>query len=95
MDPRPPAYRTVSGQRHGDRPGPATASSTDDDSLLDIVMDGRDDQGLHRPGDEDEDPNQLQWSSNIMDTLDDLPPGIGQYDDFHTIDWLRDIARDR
>ena len=30
-----------------------------------------------------------------MDTLDDLPPGIGQYDDFHTIDWLRDIARDR
>lgn len=30
-----------------------------------------------------------------MDTLDDLPPGIGQYEDFHTIDWLRDIARDR
>ncbi|RWS27196.1 H(+)/Cl(-) exchange transporter 3-like isoform X1 [Leptotrombidium deliense] len=25
----------------------------------------------------------------------DLPPGIGQYDDFHTIDWQRDIARDR
>lgn len=25
---------------------------------------------------------------------DDIP-GIGQYDDFHTIDWLRDIARDR
>ncbi|XP_059157860.1 H(+)/Cl(-) exchange transporter 4-like isoform X2 [Physella acuta] len=34
-------------------------------------------------------------SSNIMETLDDLPPGIGQYDDFHTIDWLRDVARDR
>ena len=30
-----------------------------------------------------------------MDTSDDLPPGIGTYDDFHTIDWLRDIARDR
>ena len=29
-----------------------------------------------------------------MDTQEDLP-GIGQYDDFHTIDWLRDIARDR
>ncbi|XP_035223469.1 H(+)/Cl(-) exchange transporter 5-like isoform X2 [Stegodyphus dumicola] len=27
--------------------------------------------------------------------LDDLPPGVGQYDDFHTIDWLRDLARDR
>ncbi|ELU04325.1 hypothetical protein CAPTEDRAFT_175229 [Capitella teleta] len=34
-------------------------------------------------------------STNLMDTLEDLPPGIGQYDDFHTIDWLRDIARDR
>ncbi|CAE1312273.1 CLCN3_4_5 [Acanthosepion pharaonis] len=33
-------------------------------------------------------------STNLMDTLD-LPTGIGQYDDFHTIDWLRDIARDR
>jgi len=34
-------------------------------------------------------------STNLMDGLDDLPPGIGQYDDFHTIDWLRDISRDR
>ena len=34
-------------------------------------------------------------SSNLMDTLEDLPPGIGQYEDFHTIDWLRDVARDR
>ena len=25
---------------------------------------------------------------------DDIP-GLGQYDDFHTIDWQRDIARDR
>jgi len=31
----------------------------------------------------------------MMDGLEDLPPGIGQYDDFHTIDWLRDISRDR
>ncbi|XP_067644434.1 H(+)/Cl(-) exchange transporter 5 isoform X3 [Eurosta solidaginis] len=28
------------------------------------------------------------------DAHDDIP-GIGQYDDFHTIDWQRDIARDR
>lgn len=28
-------------------------------------------------------------------TGDDDIPGIGQYDDFHTIDWQRDIARDR
>lgn len=26
---------------------------------------------------------------------DAMPAGIGQYDDFHTIDWQRDIARDR
>lgn len=25
----------------------------------------------------------------------DLGPGLGQYDDFHTIDWQRDVARDR
>lgn len=34
-------------------------------------------------------------SSVVGDGLEDLPPGIGQYDDFHTIDWLRDISRDR
>lgn len=30
----------------------------------------------------------------MTDTSDDIP-GIGQYEDFHTIDWQRDIARDR
>lgn len=30
---------------------------------------------------------------NVTDG-DDIP-GIGQYEDFHTIDWQRDIARDR
>jgi chloride channel 3/4/5 len=39
--------------------------------------------------------DKSQGSSSIMDTMEDLPPGIGQYDDFHTIDWLRDISRDR
>ncbi|XP_074649911.1 H(+)/Cl(-) exchange transporter 4-like isoform X2 [Tubulanus polymorphus] len=44
---------------------------------------------------ESPDSERGQGSTNLMDTLDQLPPGIGQYDDFHTIDWLRDIARDR
>ncbi|RUS74798.1 hypothetical protein EGW08_017444 [Elysia chlorotica] len=95
MDPAQASYRSASvahaRKNHGDQRkglGTTATSSTDDDSLLDIVMDGRE-------VDDHADPNQLQWSSNIMDTLDDLPPGIGQYDDFHTIDWLRDIARDR
>lgn len=32
--------------------------------------------------------------SGLNDNGDDIP-GIGQYEDFHTIDWQRDIARDR
>ena len=32
---------------------------------------------------------------HVLETLEDLPAGIGQYDDFHTIDWVRDLARDR
>ncbi|KAG6442794.1 hypothetical protein O3G_MSEX002552 [Manduca sexta] len=42
------------------------------------------------------------FSSTVGDAVlfsgmqgDDDIPGIGQYDDFHTIDWQRDIARDR
>ena len=37
----------------------------------------------------------LPGSTNLMDTLEELPLTMGQYEDFHTIDWLRDIARDR
>ncbi|XP_060809631.1 H(+)/Cl(-) exchange transporter 5 isoform X2 [Amyelois transitella] len=37
------------------------------------------------------------WDAIIFSGMqgDDDIPGIGQYDDFHTIDWQRDIARDR
>ena len=38
----------------------------------------------------------LTWFSVLSVSVDsDDIPGIGQYDDFHTIDWQRDIARDR
>ncbi|KAF4529490.1 hypothetical protein B566_EDAN015001 [Ephemera danica] len=37
--------------------------------------------------------NELSWVSVSCES-DDIP-GIGQYEDFHTIDWQRDIARDR
>uniref|UniRef100_A0A2C9JMF3 Chloride channel protein n=1 Tax=Biomphalaria glabrata TaxID=6526 RepID=A0A2C9JMF3_BIOGL len=109
MDPRQPTYSRSTGSiRNSDRS--AVANSTDDDSLLDMTVDTKDFHhrhydldghgrhfGLegHRYDNGSEDSGSLQGSSNIMDTLDDLPPGIGQYDDFHTIDWLRDIARDR
>lgn len=42
----------------------------------------------------DEDPGNN--SSGLAPNMDDIQePGMGQYDDFHTIDWQRDIARDR
>jgi hypothetical protein len=33
-------------------------------------------------------------AGNNMGDTDNIP-GLGQYEDFHTIDWQRDIARDR
>jgi len=33
--------------------------------------------------------------STLLDPLEDLPPGIAHYEDYHTIDWQREIARDR
>lgn len=103
MDPTAPTYRTVDiAGEEGDVPGRLDfngrvegrqqrlrRTSTDDDEMLDIAMDGRDAQGIT------ELPDKSHGSTHLMDTLDDLPPGIGQYDDFHTIDWLRDVARDR
>ncbi|XP_076069932.1 chloride channel protein 3 isoform X2 [Oratosquilla oratoria] len=41
------------------------------------------------------DPNHQSSGSNGMDSEEQDFAGIGQYDDFHTIDWQRDIARDR
>lgn len=35
------------------------------------------------------------FSATPLEPLEELPPGIGQYDDFHTIDWQREISRDR
>ncbi|EFX79887.1 hypothetical protein DAPPUDRAFT_319185 [Daphnia pulex] len=34
-------------------------------------------------------------SNNIVGENEDVIPGLGQYDDFQTIDWQRDLARDR
>jgi hypothetical protein len=44
---------------------------------------------LAAPSELDEEPYSHYYSA------EDNIPGIGQYDDFHTIDWQRDIARDR
>ena len=70
-----------------------TSTASTDDELLDIG-DGRM-EALENWADSDDLEPKYSSSSNLMDTLEDLPSGIGQYEDFHTIDWLRDIARDR
>ncbi|XP_014783628.1 H(+)/Cl(-) exchange transporter 5 isoform X2 [Octopus bimaculoides] len=72
------------------RGSPHSESSTDEE-MLDIASESSQVHSMNTQLYTD----KSQGSTNLMDTLDDLPPGIGQYDDFHTIDWLRDIARDR
>lgn len=31
----------------------------------------------------------------LMDLLDDPVPGVGTYEDFNTIDWVREKSKDR
>merc|ERR1712142_593099 len=56
-------------------------ASTSDDDLLDIT---------HGGSVSDQPSNGIEG-----DCQPEEIPGLGQYDDFHTIDWQRDIARDR
>lgn len=32
---------------------------------------------------------------NLMDPLEDPVPGLGTYEDFNTIDWVREKSKDR
>lgn len=36
----------------------------------------------------------MSTSGNLMDFLDEPFPDVGTYEDFHTIDWLREKSRD-
>uniref|UniRef100_A0A4W4E5S9 Chloride channel protein n=1 Tax=Electrophorus electricus TaxID=8005 RepID=A0A4W4E5S9_ELEEL len=38
--------------------------------------------------------NEMNGSGNLMDFLDEPIPDVGMYEDFHTIDWLREKSRD-
>jgi len=59
-------------------------TSTSDDDLLDITHAG----GSTSDG-------RIEGENGDISGLVEEIPGLGQYDDFHTIDWQRDIARDR
>lgn len=75
-----------------------TSVSSEDD-LLDIRHTGTTspkanvDQSIRNPS-LDEDDNSTGAGGFGIFSADEIP-GLGQYDDFHTIDWQRDIARDR
>ena len=61
-------------------------SNISDDDLLHITHAGSSSESA-APGIQDHDVGHTSFTEEI--------PGLGQYDDFHTIDWQRDIARDR
>lgn len=82
--------------------GHAQVSISSDEDLLDIQHTGTTDEsmnGLHhgagkagQSGDFSGSPDE---AGNYHAGAEPDIPGLGQYDDFHTIDWQRDIARDR
>lgn len=37
---------------------------------------------------------EMNGAGNLMDFLDEPFPDVGTYEDFHTIDWLREKSRD-
>ncbi|KAI4471737.1 chloride channel protein [Holotrichia oblita] len=65
--------------------------------MIDITTaSGQTDRNVRNHHHHEEDDSSTNYSSTfggIHETAD--IPGIGQYEDFHTIDWQRDIARDR
>ncbi|XP_048488458.1 H(+)/Cl(-) exchange transporter 5 isoform X3 [Plutella xylostella] len=92
---------------HGATNGRGHGSTTPDDSV-DISPGVRDDgstptsHGTFRlyehPHPGRGSSGDADWDAVIFSAMQgntDEIPGIGQYEDFHTIDWQRDIARDR
>ena len=77
--------------------GPPSSISSDDD-LLDIQHTGTTNAGGSEYGINDGGGVENGHASNTRNStwmFGDEIPGLGQYEDFHTIDWQRDIARDR
>ena len=82
----------------------AQVSISSDEDLLDIRHTGTTDEsinGIHHGaakmgpgGDFGGNPDDV-GAGNYQSGAEPDIPGLGQYDDFHTIDWQRDIARDR
>lgn len=53
------------------------------------------DDGCPPPGVSSATPTEeMNGAGNLMDFLDEPFPDVGTYEDFHTIDWLREKSRD-
>ena len=74
--------------------GPPSSVSSDDD-LIDIQHTGTTNSDVNYGIDSDNFENSANPSKGSGWLFGEEIPGLGQYDDFHTIDWQRDIARDR
>ncbi|XP_068913490.1 H(+)/Cl(-) exchange transporter 5 isoform X2 [Tenebrio molitor] len=88
VQPNSPSYHSVDKKHtNGNR---ATFVATPDEDMIDITTSGGGERTT-RLGDDEDDSVSF---GGVQGETGDIP-GIGQYDDFHTIDWQRDIARDR
>lgn len=77
----PASYQSVGDKLSNGQQGQTVSLSSDDD-MIDISTSSTMTERVIS-----EDITSSHYSDEI--------PGIGQYEDFHTIDWQRDIARDR
>ncbi|EFA00320.2 H(+)/Cl(-) exchange transporter 3-like Protein [Tribolium castaneum] len=95
-----PSYQSVDKKYNTNRAAFARSSDNFDapahgDDMIDITTSGGGGERTTRLGEDEDGTSHYSVSFGGMqgETVD--IPGIGQYDDFHTIDWQRDIARDR
>uniref|UniRef100_A0A8C9TPH7 Chloride channel protein n=1 Tax=Scleropages formosus TaxID=113540 RepID=A0A8C9TPH7_SCLFO len=63
--------------------------TAEDDSLLDGDASPGGNYSMSNGG------NAASSSTHLLDLLDEPIPGVGTYDDFHTIDWVREKCKDR
>ncbi|KAK6627433.1 H(+)/Cl(-) exchange transporter 3 [Polyplax serrata] len=84
----PASYQAVNDQLKKSQTNGQTVSLSSDDDMIDITAGTTTSNKIDSPTQEDE------FSTPVPCDSDDIP-GIGQYEDFHTIDWQRDITRDR
>ncbi|XP_069701040.1 H(+)/Cl(-) exchange transporter 5 isoform X5 [Periplaneta americana] len=89
----PASYQAVGDQLENGQQIRTVSLSSDDD-MIDITTTGTTtERSIH--GEEQGSHCGVKFIGlQVSGDSDDIP-GIGQYDDFHTIDWQRDIARDR